>query len=302
MSTDSVRPPMHPPITSDVEQGLADLDEHGVTIHEGFISDDEADAIRDRLEEQAYMERVRGTALVGGPSGATGNYRSTLDHDPIFQGVPSLINKGRIFIELAKNPIAHAYARGVFDPNPWLLWGQNAIITRRGSLEQLLHTDTLMLPQEMATRPVLINCFVCVTDFDEDMGPTGFVLGSHRRPLRYDGDQESPRAIGVAKKGSAIIWDGRTWHGQGEHRSERTRYAIAMSYSLFVFRSGEHYPASLHDAVYESLTDDELRLLGFYDELGGYMNRFGPRRPDDARAPLGQPAWYVPELHREDAG
>lgn len=298
MPTDDSSTTTRPPTATTVEDGLANLAEHGVTIHEGFITDAEADTLRDRMEEQAYMERVNDVALIGGPAGSSGAYRATHDVDPIFQGIPSLVNKGRVFIDLMMHPTAHAYAAGLFGPHPWLLWGMNGLITRDGAKEQLIHTDTLILPPEMATIAPLVNCFICVSDFDEDMGPTGFVLGSHRRQLRYDGDHEEPRALGVAKKGSALVWDGRIWHGQGEHRSTRTRYAIAMSYSLFAFRSGEDYPASLHDSVYETLTPEELRTLGFYTELGSYMNRFGPRNADDRRTPVDMEPHYVPELHR----
>lgn len=286
----------HLPVTTKVDEGLRNLAEYGVTIHKDFISAAEADALRDRLDEQAEMERKSGLGTIGGQSGLSGNVRTGTDTAPIYQALPSLVNKGRVFIDLFMNPTAHAYASGLFGPHPWLLWGMNGIITRNGAQEQLLHTDAMVLPPEMSTIPALVNCFVCLSDFDEDMGPTGFVLGSHTRRLRYDGDHEETRALGVAKKGSAIIWEGRTWHGQGEHRSPRTRYAIAMSYSLFAFRSGEDYPASLHDSVYETLTEQELRLLGFYTELAGLMNRFGPRVAGDRRAPVGTSPTYVPEM------
>ena len=145
------------------------------------------------------------------------------------------------------NKTAHAYAEGMFGPWPWLLWAQNGIITRRGAVEQFLHTDAYQLPPPMSTMPSLINVFVCVSDFDLDMGPTGFVPGSHLGPyMKFDGDEWSPRVPAVAKAGTAIVWEGRTWHGQGEHRSDKTRYSVAMSYCLWAFRSGENYPASLH--------------------------------------------------------
>ena len=138
------------------------------------------------------------------------------------------------------NKTAHAYAEGIFAPWPWLLWAQNGIITRRGALEQFLHTDAYQLPPPMSTIASLINVFICISDFDLDMGPTGFVPGSHLGPyMKWDGDEWSPRVPAVAKAGTAIIWEGRTWHGQCEHRSDKTRYSVAMSYSLGVPVGGE---------------------------------------------------------------
>jgi ectoine hydroxylase-related dioxygenase (phytanoyl-CoA dioxygenase family) len=299
-----------PKTTSDVARGLRNLAEFGFTIHENFVSAEVADRLHVRLEEQAYMERLNGVGQCSNEYGLSdvsaseksfphGQARATSVDEPIYQKIPSLVNKGRVFVELFMNKTAHAYAEGMFGPHSWLLWGMNAIVTRKGSKEQFLHTDELELPQAMSTIPCLINCFICVTDFDADMGPTGLVPGTHRgnRP-KFNGDEWTPRAPAVAKKGSAIIWDGRTWHGQCEHRSERTRYAIAMSYCLWAFRSGENYPASVHDRLYETLTKEELHMLGFRSTMVESMGIFGPTREDSRRTYVGGSEKYVPEMHR----
>jgi hypothetical protein len=290
-----------PEPTSDVAQGLRNLRDHGVTLHKDFMAPATVVALRERLDEQAYMERKMGVAKLGGPQGLTGLIPSVPGDtsERVYQAVQSLVNKGRVFIDLFMNRTAHAYAEGMFAPWPWLLWGQNGIITRKGALEQFLHTDAYMLPPPMSTMPALINVFICVSDFDLDMGPTGFVPGSHLGPyMKFDGDEWSPRIPAVAKAGTAIIWEGRTWHGQCEHRSGKTRYSIAMSYCLWAFRSGENYPASLHDSVYETLNEDELRMLGFRSEMVGTMGVFGPRNAGDHRTYVGGPRDFVPEMHR----
>jgi hypothetical protein len=290
-----------PEATTSVAQGLKNLREHGVTLHKDFLAPETLSALRDRLDEQAYMERKMGVAKLAGPRGLTELLPSVPGDttEPVYQGVDGLVNKGRVFVDLFMNKTAHAYAEGIFAPWPWLLWAQNGIITRRGALEQFLHTDAYQLPPPMSTIASLINVFICISDFDLDMGPTGFVPGSHLGPyMQWDGDEWSPRVPAVAKAGTAIIWEGRTWHGQCEHRSDKTRYSVAMSYCLWAFRSGENYPASLHDSVYETLSADELRMLGFRTEMVGTMGAFGPRRSGDRRAPVGGSSVYVPEMHR----
>jgi hypothetical protein len=285
--------------TTDIAKGLRNLAEYGVTLHENFVPPDTVHALRDRIDEQAFMERKKGLARIGGSMGLSGVLADTSSDEPIYQVVGSLVNKGRIFVDLFMNKTAHEYAKGVFDPHPWLLWGQNAIITRCGAKEQFLHTDGYMIPPAMSTIPAVINVFICVSDFELDMGPTGFVPGSHQGPyLKYDGDEWSPRVPAIASAGTAIIWEGRTWHGQGEHRSAKTRYSIAMSYCLWAFRSGENYPASLHDSVYETLNEDELRMLGFRAEMAGTMGTFGPTRADSRRTYIGGADRYVPEMRR----
>jgi hypothetical protein len=299
-----------PAPTQSVEQGLRDLAAHGVALHEGFITPAFADQLRDRMEEQAYMERKAGVGRIGGTHGLSaaptlvgeGSIRKAQEGEvdaPIYQVVDSLVNKGRVFIDLMMNPTGHAYAKAVFAPYPWNLWGLNGIITRRGALEQFLHIDSATLPQDMLVRPVQINCFICVTDFELEMGPTSFVPGSHlgERPS-YDGDECTARAPGVAKKGTAIIWDGRTWHGQGEHRSDRTRYSIAMTYCLYAIRQGENYAASLQDHVLETLSQQELEVLGFQTTMVGAMGAFGPRNATDKHHGIGSTRHFIPELPR----
>jgi hypothetical protein len=287
-----------PAPTRDVAQGLRDLADYGVALHEDFISAEMAERLQERMDQQAYMERKLGVGRVGGPQGLSavptyeidGAIRAAQAGDtaePIYQVIDSLVNKGRVFIELMMNKTAHAYADGVFGPHPWNLWGMNGIINRGGALEQFLHIDSGTLPPEMLTRAVMINCFVCVSDFD---------LGD--RP-HYDGDEAAARLPAVAKRGTAIIWDGRTWHGQGEHRSGKTRYAIPMSFCLYAIRPGENYPASVQDAVLETLSEEERLVLGWRTTMVGAMGLFGPRNPDDKHHGIGSSPHFIPELHRD---
>ena len=61
-----------PPAVRDAAEGLRTLAEHGVVIHENVISAEFADRLRDRMDEQAYMERKLGLGNVSGETGASG--------------------------------------------------------------------------------------------------------------------------------------------------------------------------------------------------------------------------------------
>lgn len=294
-----------PKPTTNVDQGIKDLEHYGLTIHENFISEDFAGQLRERIEEQAYMERKKGAAYIGARRGQLEREESIEGHveEPIYQAMRGLPNKGREFIDLFMNKTALEYAERTFSPYKWNLWGMNAIITRKGSLDQPLHVD-VWLPTEMNTRAAMINCFIAISDFEPEMGATGFVPGSHNTPYPGYNNMEvftTPRVQPpFLKAGTAIIWEGRTWHGQCAHNSDKTRYALAMSYCLHTYRQGENYAASVHDDVYETLTDDERRVLGMYTDQTGFLGYFGPRNASDKRVPLGEKPQYMPEMHRDN--
>lgn len=290
-----------PQPTSDVAQGLRNIAEHGVTLHPDFLSPEMTAQLRERLEEQAYMERQQGGAFIGAGEGITSRLDSGagVAEVPIYQALSGLPNKGRVFIDLFMHETAHAYARGLFDPHPWQLWAQNGIIISRGAQTQVLHRDQ-MLPPEMNTRPAVFNIFLAISDFEPDMGATGIVPGSHLGPAPASEADcfSTPRAPAICKAGTAIIFEGRTWHGQGAHDADEPRIAVAMSYGLYAYRQGFDYSAGLHDRVYETLSEEELRVLGFETQLAGFMGGFGPRNEKDGRTNVGEKARYMPELHR----
>lgn len=167
-----------------VEAGIANLREFGVTIHRGYVDADMVDRLRERVIEQAEMERQLGVANIGGPGGP----QELLPCQPgdrvahVYQILDFLPNKGRVFLDHVMNPTGLAYARAMFEPLPWRLWSTGAVISTRGLARQYPHTDEGALPTEMCTRPTLLNIFVALSDFEEDMGATLIAPGTHRLP------------------------------------------------------------------------------------------------------------------------
>ena len=139
---------------------------------------------------------------------------------------------------------------------------------------------------------------VVIGGYDEHTGATRLVPGSHLsggRPSTAE-DQLLESVAAEAPPGSAVIWEGRTWHRSGENVGDATRVTVTTIYSRYVINPQYLFVAGLHDAVYESLDDEELRLLGF-ESING-TNRIGPRYPGDSRRLVNDDQPYVPELHR----
>jgi ectoine hydroxylase-related dioxygenase (phytanoyl-CoA dioxygenase family) len=248
------------------------------------------------------MERRMRLATLGGPGGPQDVVPNLPgdDREGVYQIVEFLPNKGRPFLDLVTYPTSLAYAGGVLTAGPWRVWSLSGLITKRGLAAQRPHIDQNVVPAAMCAVPAMINVFLCLSDFEAEMGATLIAPGTHLGPRpRFDAsDAEVELHPAVAKAGDAIIWEGRTWHGAGPHSSDRTRYAIASGYGLSAVTPNDLYACSLHDRVYETLTPEELAVLGFHAEQSGYSGRIAPRNPFDRRTNVNRARPYIPELRR----
>jgi hypothetical protein len=299
-----------------LEEGKRNLDELGVTIHEGFVRPDRLKALQDRFMEQAEMEREQGVAWFNGepePDKCAegfirpGSWIGTPKGEPFFQNMSFLVNKGRVFIDLAASDLALGYARHLLGDR-FNAIAMSGIIVANGAPAQDLHFDQLIMPF-VAPMPSVMNIFVLLSDFDEDMGATRFVPGTHKlAAASVEGAQSGPMygwfptfketVPAVAKAGDAIIWEGRVWHGQGESTSDKIRRSVSLIYARPFIKPIELFAASIHDEVYATMTDAE-RALFDHTADGGWGARIAPRHARDRRCNTNAAFPYVPELRRD---
>ena len=292
-------------VARSTEEGKANLDQYGYTVHEDFLTPDELSALRDRLEEQAGLERAAGVAILSssGHAGTDKYIGSPKPGQPIgFQEVKVLVNKGRVFLDVLHKPLLHEYAAHILQGEPYNAATHNGVFLNKGSSEQIMHVDQQAIPLTL-DRPIQFVAMICLSDFEADMGATEVVPGSHRYPspdLRAD-PEEQVQSIGstlvplTAKAGSVLIWESRTWHRQGAATSDRTRVSIGTSWAVHFIKPPDFFPAIVHDDVYETLTEADKEVLGFrvVREYGGAI---APRTPTDTRSNLNVRYPYVPEL------
>ncbi|MDV6283179.1 phytanoyl-CoA dioxygenase family protein [Rhodococcus jostii] len=298
----------HPIATTDIELGKRQLDKFGYTVHESLISADEVARTRSRLEEQAALELEQGVA-----SFRMANEITLGDRElgrpahgalPAWQAILALPNKGREFIDLAMNPVVAEYGRHILGGVPFFMAQSTGLVVRRGSGGQVLHSDQQPIPFATPS-PVYFHAMVALSDFEVGMGVTEMVPGSHHWPSPrigrnpQTGKAESLESFTsepmVCKAGSAVIFESRTWHFQGRSSSDKTRLSILNGYCMHFMRPQDDYVASLHDDVYDNLSEAEKRMLGF-EVVAEYTGRVFPRSETDSRGSVNARYPYIPEL------
>ena len=290
-----------PQPTNDVATLQSNIDEFGYCLVKDAISPDQLTAARQRLLEQAQAELEVGAAFEDG--GAKQQWGSFTDEEGrvrreafsskaggVNQRVWVLINKGAVFRDLLSQPVMRAVVGHVLGVD-YLLSSYGANIAKPGGIAMPLHTDQWWMPEPIHRRPnpvpagsltrelsnrvddfpamiappVVVNVMWMLNDFTEANGATRLVPRSHlygRRPDKErDKDVVSIPAEGSA--GSAMVFDGRIWHGTGANVSDGQRLGVLSTFVAPQFRTQVNFTMATAPEVVAEADDDLLALLGF---------------------------------------
>ena len=108
--------------------------------------------------------------------------------------------------------------------------------------------------------PVVVNVLWMLDHFSEENGGTRLVPGSHLLGRQPEADAASIAATAAA--GTALMVDGRTWHGTGANRGSSERRAILTTFCAPQFRPQENYTVGTRPEVLSQASDDLRALLG----------------------------------------
>ncbi|RKT57777.1 phytanoyl-CoA dioxygenase family protein [Saccharothrix australiensis] len=248
-----------PAPTTDFAQAKRDVREHGYAVLAGLLSADQVARLRERVEVVAAEQRERQEDWT-----TNGN-----------QKVFMLLNHGQEFLELAEHPVAVEFAADQVGPDP-LLSSITANIAKPGNVQQQLHADQQYVPEPWPYVSSM-NVVWALDDFTSENGATVVVPGSHLLQRAPDGTHERLESI-TGPAGSAVVLDGRVWHGAGVNKTESgTRIAILSHYCAPYIRQQENIMRSLRPEVRSSLTAGQRKLLG-YDVWSGLGVVGGPPR------------------------
>ena len=76
----------------------------------------------------------------------------------------------------------------------------------------------------------------------------------------------------TAPRGTAIVWEGRLWHGNGLNRSGAIRSNISTAFLQPWVKPQENHQYSIREEVLQRITNKQKHILGFspFGTLGGH--------------------------------
>ena len=270
-----------PQATRDLSQATADLSEWGYCLVADALDAGTVEALSTRLSEQAAAERALGVHA---------DY--PVHNDAVNQWLTMLVNKGDVFLDLPVHGVGMGLARHLLGEE-FLLSIYEAHILRAGGSAMALHCDQWAVPMpvragvdpakcgditretvctgsprcsdELIWPPTFINVMYMITDFTVSNGATKIVPASH-----LSGHQPDPRAEPHADvvnvegcAGTALAWDGRTWHAAGVNTTDQPRIGLTASYCGPMFRQISNFAVGVRDDVLNIASPELKRLLGF---------------------------------------
>lgn len=240
-------------IAADVDLAAAkrDLDELGYCLIPNALDSEQLERVRKRLFAQAERERAEGWAL-------------TFDKDS--QAVVNLVSKGQEFIDLVEAPNMLELVEHTIGANP-LLSSITCNIVGEGTKAQVLHGDQAIVPAPWP-RAEVCNVAWMIDDFTASNGATIIVPGSHKVGNHPDYSNLPKGEPVVAPAGTAMVFDGRLWHGAGENTTSKRRHGILAYYCAPYIRQQENPFLSVDKTVVEQASPRLKSLLGYTPYMG----------------------------------
>ncbi|MDV7888911.1 phytanoyl-CoA dioxygenase family protein [Pseudomonas aeruginosa] len=237
------------PSSATCEEVSAALKEHGYVIVDELAPAAVMDAI----------EREMAPHIQESPFGSDGFLGA------LTQRTGAMIARSPTSRDLVMNPLVLGTAKlHLAKASTFQLHLTQVITVHPCSPAQILHRDELAwdffpFPSDYE---VQCNLLWAMTDYTEENGATRVVPGSHQagNKEKYAPDAGIPA---VMKRGSALFYTGKIYHGAGENRSDAARKAINITYAVGWVRQEENQYLTTPLEQAKSLPDDLLKVMGY---------------------------------------
>jgi ectoine hydroxylase-related dioxygenase (phytanoyl-CoA dioxygenase family) len=219
-------------------------------------------AIVDELASNELMDRV---AAEMGPHIDATPYGQDHFVGKLTKRTGSMIARSPAARELVMNPLALAASEKLLHKaSTFRLHLTQVISVYPGSPAQKLHQDEVAwdffpFPDDYE---IQCNLLWAMSDYTEEMGATRVVPGSQYsgRSQKYTIEESLPA---VMKRGSALFYTGKVYHGAGANNTDKIRQAINITYAVGWVRQEENQYLSTPLEVAKTLPDDLLKLMGY---------------------------------------
>jgi ectoine hydroxylase-related dioxygenase (phytanoyl-CoA dioxygenase family) len=249
-----------PSVTNDPDEASQHLIDYGVCRLQGALSASQLSTLQ---------REVRVAAAVDASNGQS--YRYSRDAN---RRIWSLFNRAECFLELAENPAVLRVIRAILGQDA-LVSNISANITGPGGVAMAPHWD-----QDWAERPwphaFVAHAIWMLDDFTVENGATLVRPASHL----FNGRPEDPLMVpATGSAGTALVIDGRTWHGTGANTTvDARRTGILAYYCRPYIRQQENMSLSLSDAVRGTMSPSRRKIYGL--EFWEYLNMVGGPPPE----------------------
>jgi ectoine hydroxylase-related dioxygenase (phytanoyl-CoA dioxygenase family) len=150
------------------------------------------------------------------------------------------------FLALATNPQVHQVVASLLGEY-FILLQQNAVINAPSGphFQSAWHRD-MTYQHFVSSRPLSISALYCIDDFSEVTGGTYLLPGSHKTEPFPSREFVATHEITVnAKAGSALVFDGMTYHRGGFNRSNGLRRGVNHVFGLPFIKQQISFPKAL---------------------------------------------------------
>lgn len=236
-------------VRDDADRVLEEIQVLGYSVLEDVMSGAEAGDTHDQLVElwkkqEAEFGRERLLQL-----GEHGTHRGLLCEDDRY-------------LRMASNPRILAIIHRVVGETAILnLQNASAAFPHVEHFQSAFHRD--FAKDFVATKPLSVNAFWCVDDFNQKSGATQVVPFSHAAPMLPSEVYIAKHSVTVeAPAGSVIFWDSLLLHRTGYNSSDRPRFGINHMYTRPFLKQQMDFPEYLKGRID---VDSKLgQLLGFW--------------------------------------
>ena len=171
------------------------------------------------------------------------------------------------FADVLDHEFMHCWARRELKSDYWLNTGQ-AMIVGPGQGAQYLHRDIGIWPfiEEAghAAPQAMVSVLVALSDFDEAVGATRVIPGSHKWPDFHRTPDPGETVAAVMPAGAAVLYLGKTVHGAGANvTSDQWRRGLHMSFCLGWLTPEEASPIGVPWEVARTFSPRVQRMLGY---------------------------------------